>query len=620
MTQSHVALVVMASYADSESVRSEYDSFSEMEDGEIQSDVNDSSPRVDNRSSFERALSQAQNDTQESQWATSPQFQGIGMYNKSTSNRAKRSYTTTESDTNEFDTETVRGLPTMTRPASRTSRRSIKKMTVSRDLTGANTGPMVVIFKSADMNLAKISPLKIAKALNDAGKNYVKSVTQTREGGIAVTCFNAAQAEKLKGLDRLGDWAVTADYPKSEIQCKGVISGVPLDVSEKEVMEICDSVVEAKRLKTKRSGKLEDSMAMCLTFDKKILPGEVRLGFQVFSVRPYVPTVIRCFKCQRIGHTAEKCKGTVRCVRCGGPHKYDDCPDKDKLKCVRCGGAHSAAYEGCETIKEERKIQQVRAYNGMSYAAAARSVREESYIAPGTQKTYTNMTNMTTTQNDTSKRENFVTPPSNRIHNNKVTTNRMVTMCDAQTQTVASQQTQTEQHDDTIKIGPKLVKLLINAIQVCDKTKSLQEKEVALEALVARFFKSEGSTGGSDGVSSGSLSCSAAGGKVKSGPYGGETVGSRVARTVSSGSKSGVGIRTGKKPGSSSQTETENTDTNSTKEKTTSTKSHRDKKHEKRASKHSKQREELFKVPESKVSLKDCEYSSEKVDKYGVHR
>ncbi len=83
--------------------------------------------------------------------------------------------------------------------------------------------------------------------------------------------------------------------PKSEIQCKGVISGVPLDVGEDEIVACCDGGFEAKRLKSRRSGKLEDTMSVCVTFGQKYLPGEVKLGFQMFEVRPYVPYgVLRC--------------------------------------------------------------------------------------------------------------------------------------------------------------------------------------------------------------------------------------------------------------------------------------------------------------------------------------
>ncbi len=80
------------------------------------------------------------------------------------------------------------------------------------------------------------------------------------------------------------------------------------------------------------------------------------------------------------------------CYRCESPHQYDTCPNKDSLNCARCGGSHSAAYECCESsIKEEKKIQQFRAYNGVTYAAAAKNVKEETYIAPPLQSSQRNV-------------------------------------------------------------------------------------------------------------------------------------------------------------------------------------------------------------------------------------
>lgn len=68
-----------------------------------------------------------------------------------------------------------------------------------------------------------MSPMKIAKALNDVGPDMVHRVNKVREG-IAVKCFTAEQATKLKGITTLGPWSVKVEYPKSEIQSKGVIS------------------------------------------------------------------------------------------------------------------------------------------------------------------------------------------------------------------------------------------------------------------------------------------------------------------------------------------------------------------------------------------------------------
>ena len=69
----------------------------------------------------------------------------------------------------------------------------------------------------------------------------VQKVNKVRYG-IAVHCYTAAQAAKLMKLDRLGDWPVTVEFPKSEIQSKGVITGIPMDVTDAEILQECKSL------------------------------------------------------------------------------------------------------------------------------------------------------------------------------------------------------------------------------------------------------------------------------------------------------------------------------------------------------------------------------------------
>ncbi|GBO11583.1 hypothetical protein AVEN_202519-1 [Araneus ventricosus] len=34
------------------------------------------------------------------------------------------------------------------------------------------------------------------------------------------------------------------------------------------------------------------------------------------AVRPFIPNPLRCFKCQRFGHSQTNCRGTLTCARC----------------------------------------------------------------------------------------------------------------------------------------------------------------------------------------------------------------------------------------------------------------------------------------------------------------
>ena len=44
-----------------------------------------------------------------------------------------------------------------------------------------DNNPTIVIFNSPDVKLAKINPIKMAKALNEIGQSLIKSVSRTRQ-------------------------------------------------------------------------------------------------------------------------------------------------------------------------------------------------------------------------------------------------------------------------------------------------------------------------------------------------------------------------------------------------------------------------------------------------------
>lgn len=93
-----------------------------------------------------------------------------------------------------------------------------------------------------------------------------------------------------------------------------------------------------------------------------------------FSVRPYVPDLLRCYKCQKFGHVAAVCRGKQWCARCGGEHEYGKCGQGVNPKCCNCGGDHSAGYGGCKVRKHAAQVQNVRIQEGLSYSEALKRV------------------------------------------------------------------------------------------------------------------------------------------------------------------------------------------------------------------------------------------------------
>ena len=70
------------------------------------------------------------------------------------------------------------------------------------------------------------------------------------------------------------------------------------------------------------------------------------------------PDSIRCYRCQRLGHTSQSCKNDVTCVVCGEGHNSKDC--KNAPKCINCAeldldSCHRADSLNCAAYKNFRK-------------------------------------------------------------------------------------------------------------------------------------------------------------------------------------------------------------------------------------------------------------------------
>ena len=54
-----------------------------------------------------------------------------------------------------------------------------------------------------------------------------------------------------------------------------------------------------------------------LTFNKSIIPKEIKIGYYLEKVEQYIPIPLRCFKCQKYGNYLERCRGHLTCGRWG---------------------------------------------------------------------------------------------------------------------------------------------------------------------------------------------------------------------------------------------------------------------------------------------------------------
>ncbi|GBN25794.1 hypothetical protein AVEN_45118-1 [Araneus ventricosus] len=94
------------------------------------------------------------------------------------------------------------------------------------------------------------------------------------------------------------------------------------------------------------------------------------------SVRTYIPNPLRCFKCQRFGHSKTSCRGTLICARCAEVgHESTDCTRTEK--CVNCKGELTSFSRNCIAWKREKEIISTKIKKEVSYPEARKLVNSQ---------------------------------------------------------------------------------------------------------------------------------------------------------------------------------------------------------------------------------------------------
>ena len=92
-------------------------------------------------------------------------------------------------------------------------------------------------------------------------------------------------------------------------------------------------------------------------------------------VEQYVPTPLRCFKCQKFGHHREACRGRQTCSKCGEKdpdHAEEDC--LKEIRCANCQQDHPAYARTCTVYQKEKEIIEVKHMRNVSFLEARRIV------------------------------------------------------------------------------------------------------------------------------------------------------------------------------------------------------------------------------------------------------
>ncbi|GFX45995.1 RNA-directed DNA polymerase from mobile element jockey [Trichonephila clavipes] len=165
-----------------------------------------------------------------------------------------------------------------------------------------------------------------------------------RSGDLFLEASSAKQATALINLQKLAHLDVTVAPHTTLNFSRGVISPADfLNVSTEEIKENmqAQNVCDVRRITIRRDGQVLNTKHLILTFNTPDLPQTVKMAYIRCPVRPYIPNPLRCFQCQRFGHSKTVCRGQPTCSKCAEVgHDSADC--KAKERCVNCKGDHSS--------------------------------------------------------------------------------------------------------------------------------------------------------------------------------------------------------------------------------------------------------------------------------------
>jgi len=246
-----------------------------------------------------------------------------------------------------------------------------------------STSEMSNLAKEAERN-----PIKFNKEIIEK----IGAVEKIKLNGkcIIIKCKTDHQKQKLMQTSELFGQLISVTEPWSKTRKakdntdfegshseKGIIFGVPLELSEDEIrFEInADSV---RRMKRRINGYLEDTPNVIISYTDH-LPDHVNIGFMTFRVRIYIPRPFRCTRCQMFGHAADSCWRPACCPRCAGNHEFDQCQIKaeepENHKCRNCHGHHSSAWTGCPVYHNIHQALEIKAHQKISYKEAVEKVK-----------------------------------------------------------------------------------------------------------------------------------------------------------------------------------------------------------------------------------------------------
>ncbi|GFV94199.1 RNA-directed DNA polymerase from mobile element jockey [Trichonephila clavipes] len=248
-------------------------------------------------------------------------------------------------------------------------------MLSDRDVDKLSLHTRFLIISLTNNEMSKVSPFAIQKALIGIG-GEPKSVKRLRSGDLLIETNSALQTKSFLLAQHFLNSPVTINPHKTLNSFRGIISETDLlGTPDGEILEGFSSqgVIQVRRITIKKDSTRIPTKHLILTFNSPILATNIKAGYLNCRIRPYIPNPLRCFKCQRFGHSQTSCRGQLTCSRCASVgHASTDC--NLEPKCVNCLQPHPSDSKICPKWKIEKQIQEIKTNKNISYPEARKLI------------------------------------------------------------------------------------------------------------------------------------------------------------------------------------------------------------------------------------------------------
>ncbi|GFU20632.1 putative RNA-directed DNA polymerase from transposon BS [Trichonephila clavipes] len=198
--------------------------------------------------------------------------------------------------------------------------------TLTVDQIAAHSRFLLIFLPNKEMS--NKSPFAIHKAILGIG-GEPKSIKRLRSGDLLIETISDLQTKSFLLAKTFLNSPVNVSPHKTLNSCRGVISEPDLLSSpESEILEgfSDQGVIQVRRITIKKDSNIIPTKHLILTFNSPKLPTTVKAGYLNCKIRAYIPNPLRCFKCQRFGHSQIACRGQWTCSRCASVgHSSADC-------------------------------------------------------------------------------------------------------------------------------------------------------------------------------------------------------------------------------------------------------------------------------------------------------